>query len=106
MQKLEKSAQAWAITAWRLRDGEVVFRRADGSWAERFAEAEVLLAKDAADAALAGSAADVKARVVVNPYLFEVAEEDGHAAPKSVRERIRAQGPTVRPDLGKQAARA
>ena len=77
MQKLEKSAQAWAVTAWRLRDGEVVFRAADGEWVEDFGKAEVLLAKDGANAALAQAEEDVKARVVINAYLFEVAEEDG-----------------------------
>ena len=106
MQKLEKSAQAWAVTAWRLRDGEVVFRRADGSWAESFEDTEVLLSKTAADAALVKAAEDVTARIVVGAYLFEVGEEDGRPVPKSVREKIRAKGPTVRLDLGKQASPA
>lgn len=106
MQKLEKTAQAWAVTAWRLKDGEVVYRRADGSWAESFDDTEVLLSKPTADAALAAANEDVKKRIIVGAYLFEVAEKGGHAVPASVRERIRAKGPTVRLDLGKQAAQA
>ena len=105
MQKLEKSAQAWAVTAWRLKDGEVVYRREDGSWGEGFEDSEVLLSKPAADGALAEANEHVKARIVVGAYLFEVVEEAGHPVPASVREKIRAKGPTVRLDLGKQAAR-
>jgi Protein of unknown function (DUF2849) len=106
MQKLEKSARAWAVTAWRLRDGEVVYRRADGGWAEGFGDGEVLHDKPAADAALARAQDDERARIVVGAYLFEVAEDGGYAVPASVREKIRAKGPTVRVDVGKQAAHA
>ena len=105
MQKLEKNAQAWAVTASQLREGAVVYRRADGSWAENFGDAEVLHAKEAADAALTKANDDVKARIVVAAYLFEITEEDGQPVPASVREKIRAKGPTIRLDLGKQAAR-
>jgi hypothetical protein len=48
--------------------------------------------------------ADVEA-YVLGVYLFEVVEADEQAfAPASVRESIRAKGPTIRLDLGKQAA--
>src|SRR5262245_32991140 len=104
MQKLEKTAQAWAVTAWRLRDGEVVYRGTDGAWAESFATAEVLTSKLVADAALAKANEDVAAQIVVAAYLFEVVEDEGQTVPASVREKIRAKGPTVRLDLGKQAA--
>ena len=40
---------------------------------------------------------------ILDPYLFEVAECDSGFKPVSVRENIRANGPTVRTDLGKQA---
>jgi Protein of unknown function (DUF2849) len=106
VQKLEKYAQAWGVTGWRLRDGEVVWRAADGHWVERFDDSEVLSVREAADAALEAAQADEKARIVIAPYLFQVVEEDGHPVPMSVRERIRAKGPTVRLDVGKQAAQA
>ena len=41
--------------------------------------------------------------VVIDPYLIEVAETDGGAAPISYRERLRALGPTNTPEHGKQA---
>ena len=103
MQKLEKNAKAWAVTAWQLKGGDVVYQRADSGWTLKFDDAAVYHAKPEADAALARANKDVEARLVVGAYLFEVAEQDGIAVPASVREKIRAKGPTVRTDLGKQA---
>ncbi len=91
-----------ALTANRLRDGDVVYWDGRG-WAERFAGAAIYNDKASADAALAAAAAFVKGRVVVNPYLFPVKIADGTAAPVEEREIIRAAGPSVRTDLGKQA---
>lgn len=106
MQKLEKNAKAWAVTASQLRGGDVLYQRADGSWTEGFDDAEVYHTKADADAALGRANKDVETQLVVNAYLFEVAEQDGLAIPASVREKIRAKGPTVRLDLGKQATHA
>lgn len=89
------------LTANRLRDGEVVYWRA-GVWVTALAAAEILRPGTTAESALAAAAAFVRERVVVNPYLFEVREEAGAATPVEQRERIRAAGPTVRSDLGKQ----
>ncbi len=90
------------LTANRLVDGIVVYWQG-GVWREALAAAEIF--KEAADAktALEGAAAAVRDRVVVNPYLFEVRFEDGVAVPVKERERVRAAGPTIHPDLGKQA---
>ena len=41
---------------------------------------------------------------VVSAYLMPVAIEAGRIVPQSQREWIRAFGPTVRQDIGKQAA--
>ncbi len=59
-------------------------------------------AAETADALKQAQAAEV-ANVVVEPYLVPVEERNGHIAPKALREAIRAAGPTVRRDLGKQA---
>jgi len=93
------SKLAQILTANRLRDGEVVYWR-DGAWVLSLAEAARLGDKDAADAALKLAGADVADRVVVSPYLFEL-RPDGR--PVKEREIIRAEGPSVRRDLGKQA---
>jgi len=56
-----------------------------------------------AAAALARASQDVAASLIVDPYAIEVELRNGHYAPKALREAIRAAGPTVRRDLGKQA---
>jgi len=100
-----KGAQFQAVTGNRLVDGEVVYFTASGSWAEAFTDAAIAEGGEAAEALLAqASPADIEAHVL-DPYLFEViARAEGGYDPASVREIIRAKGPTIRPDLGKQAA--
>jgi hypothetical protein len=90
------------LTANRLRDGDVVYWRG-GAWVDHFRDAEVLDGKASADAALAAAQASVKGRVVVNPYLFGVRDEDGRIHAIEEREIVRSEGPSVRRDLGKQA---
>jgi hypothetical protein len=91
-----------AITANRLRDGEVVYWRASG-WSEALGDAQVFDAKPEADAALKTAATFVADRVVVNPYLFPVRVENGRIRPTEEREIVRSEGPSIRRDLGKQA---
>lgn len=90
------------LTANRLRDGDVVYWRS-GGWVQPFGEGDVFAAQADADAALETAKKSLTQNVVVNPYLFEVHEEEGGIAPVKERELIRAAGPTVRGDLGKQA---
>jgi hypothetical protein len=90
------------LTANSLRDGEVVYWRA-GAWVRSFDRAEILGQDANAQAALAQAQAFVRERIVVNPYLFDVREVAGQIRAVEERELIRAAGPTVRRDLGKQA---
>ena len=87
------------LTANRLRDGAVLYWRG-GAWAETLAEGDAFDDPAAADAALAAAQAFVAANEVVNPYLFDV---HGDGSPVKEREIIRARGPSVRDDIGKQA---
>lgn len=90
------------LTANRLSVGEVVYWNGAKGWVSEFKDAEVL--PDAtAEATLKDAAEWVKKREVVNPYLFEVRLVNGAAVPTKTREAIRAAGPSVRRDLGKQA---
>ena len=91
------------ITANRLRDGLVVFLDAEGGWTEDFHRAATFEHAAQKAAALDIAAAAAAANLVVDPYPIELELRAGHLAPKALRERIRATGPTVRPDLGKQA---
>lgn len=102
-QHTRKGAQFQALTANRLSDGIVVYLTADDRWSESLQEAEVAEGKEAADALLARAAPSVEQNLVVEPYLFEVSQEDSGIRAVSVRETIRQAGPTVRTDLGKQA---
>ncbi len=89
-----------ALTANLLADGDVAFW-SHGRWMARFEEAELFEDRDAAASAL--DLARGQPTVVVEPNLVDVERVDGLATPASYRERVRALGPGVRPELGKQA---
>lgn len=94
------------VTANRLRDGAIVYRTGVGAWSEALAEAVVVVGEAEEARLLAEAAADVAARRVVAPYAFEVTRSADGPQAISQRERIRARGPSVRPDLAKPAAQA
>ena len=93
------------LTANRLTTGDVLYWRGS-DWVERFLEAELLPAPEIAAAALEAAQKSVRGRLVVNPYLFPVRVDPDGICPVEVREVIRATGPSVRRDLGKQASSA
>jgi len=102
-QHAAKGARFQAVTANRLSDGEAVYLTADNVWAEAFAAADIADGPEAAETLLQRAMPSDFELHVLEPYLFEVlAYGDGYK-PASVRETIRAAGPTVRLDLGKQA---
>jgi hypothetical protein len=90
------------LTANRLRSGDVLYRKGDG-WALTLAEGDVYSDQASADAALAAATAELVRNEFVAPYLFEVREVNGNVTPVKEREIIRAAGPTVHPNTGKQA---
>jgi sulfite reductase (NADPH) hemoprotein beta-component len=91
------------LTANNLAPGEVVYWNGSG-WIPELQQAQVL--QDAeAESVLKAAAESVARNEVVAPYLFAVwLDSSGRIIPASARELIRARGPSVRPDLGKQAA--
>jgi len=91
------------VTANRLQDGRVVYLTGAGGWSERLGDGEVA-ADEAETARLMATAARAEAeQLVVAAYLIEVTGGPGDLEPVRYREVIRAQGPSVRSDLGKQA---
>ena len=92
------------ITANRLGDGVVVFQDPSGAWTEDFHLGAVLTAEAEKATALALAERAQSDNEVVEPYWIELESRAGHYVPKALREAIRASGPTVRRDLGKQAA--
>ncbi|MFO1113823.1 MAG: DUF2849 domain-containing protein [Rhodospirillales bacterium] len=98
-----RGAALKAVTANRLVDGLVVYLGAN-DWVETIAAARSVEGKEAAAALLAEAEPDVAACRIVGPYIIDVVpDEAGTLRATSERERIRALGPTTRPDLGKQA---
>jgi len=92
------------LTANRLRDGDVVYLTADGAWSDWLEDADLAEAPAAEAALLALGEEALDRRLVVDPYLMAVTRVDGGFGPISQREIIRARGPSVRLDLGKQAS--
>jgi hypothetical protein len=90
------------LTANCLRQGDVLYWKA-GRWVQDFAAADVFSDPAAATAALEAAQKFVKENRVVSPYLFEVREQNGKIRPVKEREIVRAAGPSIRTDLGKQA---
>ena len=92
-----------AVTANRLRDGVVVYLTADDRWAETPDRAD-WREDETAQQRLLDRAQAFAGTVVVAPYLFAVEPQaDGTPRPSHMKEVMRAKGPSVRPDLGKQA---
>lgn len=90
------------ISANRLSDGLVVYLASDDSWSEWISRSEIATDSEKAATLLDRAKWAEENRVVVDPYLVDVAEIDGEVRPTRYREYIRATGPSVRPDLSKQ----
>jgi hypothetical protein len=90
------------LTASRLRDGIVVFL-GPGGWVEAIGDAALAGDAEQAQALEALGRQAVAANEVVDAYLIEVRAEAGSVRPVELREHLRALGPSVRTDLGKQA---
>ncbi len=88
------------ITAWLSTTGRVVYLTKDRNWSEELADAEVLTGIGAADI-LAWAAKDQTR--VADPYFMQVTADGKVAGRETIRETIRARGPTNHPMFGKQA---
>jgi len=95
MFKAAKAGPQKAITANRLDDGRVVFLDESGGWTLRVADARLLTDGPELDQATAYAKAQHDARIVVEPYAIDIEIIDGTPLPARIRERIRAEGPTV-----------
>ena len=83
------------VTANRLEDGRVVYWN-EGVWKERVEDGQLASSEKMAETMLAAAA---DSPLAVNAYLIEL-ERGG--SPASFRELIRARGPSIHPQLGKQ----
>ncbi|MGH6822437.1 MAG: DUF2849 domain-containing protein [Methylocella sp.] len=83
------------ISANRLADGIVVYAGRDGSWFERLSQAKIFADKAAAEAGLLFAQNDAKHNLVVEPVVVEVTEDVSVLRAVTLREAIRARGPTI-----------
>jgi len=82
------------ITANRVGDGAVVYRRADGGWTTALDQAAVTTDAERARQLMDGAIAD--SLRAVDPYIAPVKlSRDGEVRPANLRERIRRNGPTI-----------
>jgi hypothetical protein len=83
------------ISANRLADGIVVYFGRDGSWFERLSQAEVFASKAEAEAGLLIAQNDAKRNLVVEPVVVEITDDASGLRAVTLREIIRARGPTI-----------
>jgi Protein of unknown function (DUF2849) len=83
------------VTANRLADGIVVYAGRDGAWATRLSQAKIFASKEEAQAGLLLAQNDAKRNLVVEPVMIEVAEDVSGLRAVTLREAIRALGPTI-----------
>jgi len=81
-----------AVTAWTTETGKVVWMTANREWTENPADLGVFIA-DAADVAL--QSASNQEGIVTDPYFMQVTPDGRIAGRETLRENIRANGPTV-----------
>ena len=93
------------LAANRLSDGIAVWLGPDGSWVEDICDADIVHDTVGEEHLTAVARAAVAANQIVDPELIDIDFVDGHIRPRRLRERIRAAGPSIHPNLGKQAAR-
>ena len=89
-----KSGPHKAVTANRLSDGLVVFLADKGGWSLSIGDARLVAEGSELDEALAYGKAQQAARIIVS-YAIDVEVVDGKPLAARLRERIRAQGPTI-----------
>jgi hypothetical protein len=82
------------VTANRLRDGIPVYRTIDGGWSPAVDDA-ALVGEAQSERLLADAQSGPPPLPVVAPYLVDAARIDGKVVPVTLREKIRAFGPTI-----------
>ncbi|WP_018146715.1 DUF2849 domain-containing protein [Henriciella marina] len=95
-----KPDQLKAVTAWETATGKVVWMADDGSWSDDPDKVGVF-SGDEAEARLEAAAA--QEGVVTDPYFMQVTEDGNVDGRETLRENIRANGPTVHPQFQRTA---
>lgn len=91
------------VTATRLVDGRTVWYTETRNWSENFLEAHIYPNADIVTA-IETAQGDEKKQIVAYVYGVELAEDAPTPTPRTIRERIRAFGPTIHPEFATIAA--
>jgi len=83
------------VSANRLTDGTVVYLDPHGNWVERLETAAVFSNDAECGAGLEKARAAVAGNLVVDPFAVAIVEEAGERRAVSLRDAIRALGPTI-----------
>jgi hypothetical protein len=84
----------WVVTGNFTDDGAVAWRRADGTWSRRIADAG-LISDEPTAKTIAATALANEQREICEPYGIEVNVDGDTIDPLTARQRIRANGPTI-----------
>ena len=93
-----KPATPKTVTAWETESGQVIYMTAEMSWTTDPAQLGIFVDTAADDALAAAKAQEGR---VTDPYFMEVSESGAITGRETLRETIRAQGPTVHPQFRK-----
>ena len=96
-----KPDQPKAVTAWETTTGKVVWMANDGSWSSDPSRIGVFTGEEA-EARLADAA--TQEGVITDPYFMEVTDGGEITGRETIREQIRANGPTVHPQFQRGAS--
>lgn len=89
------------VTANEIMTGKVVFLTPEDGWSPDPGEAAYAESKEEAEDLLArGQQANARAEVELVDLIAATRDENGRIRPTRNREIVRADGPSVRPDLG------
>jgi hypothetical protein len=95
MQRAAKGLSLQTVSASEIGSGAAVFITAEG-WTTNFAAALIVANADEAAALLARAQADVASDLIIDPYLIDLKDTPDGPVPALLRERIRAEGPTIK----------
>ena len=90
------------ITANRLIDGEVVWFSNQNSWVNDLNKAKVIENAEELARALQMAEEAVADQQILEPYAVDVQRVNDRIEPISMKEKIRAHGPSIQLDFGQQ----
>jgi hypothetical protein len=83
----------WMITGNATDDGAPIYLQTNGRWTRRLADGLAVSSEEQRDVLLAQ--AKVGERIVCDAYVIDIRQTPRGLEPASLRERIRAEGPTL-----------